>query len=81
MRRDQVCISQKGDVTLKHPLFPIKTADYLAPKISTALRKLARLGGFSICWRVGNTNITHFCFLEPILVFLTIVLLLLPRLV
>ena len=36
------------------PLFFVKTANYLAPKISTALHKLVRIGGFSICWRVGN---------------------------
>ena len=32
----------------------LSTADYLAPKISTALRKLVRIGGFSTCWKVGN---------------------------
>ena len=36
------------------PLFFVKTASYLAPKISTVLRKLVRIGGFSMCWRVGN---------------------------
>ena len=36
------------------PLFFIKTANYLAPKISTLLRKLVRIGGFNMCWRVGN---------------------------
>ena len=36
------------------PLFFIKTANYLAPKISTVLSKLVRIGGFSMCWRVGN---------------------------
>ena len=36
------------------PLFFVKTANYLAPKISTVLRKLVRIGGFSMCWRVGN---------------------------
>ena len=35
-------------------LFFIKTVNYLAPKISTVLRKLVRIGGFSMCWRVGN---------------------------
>ena len=35
------------------PLFFIKTANYLAPKISTVLHKLVRLGGFSMYWRVG----------------------------
>ena len=35
-------------------LFFIETANYLAPKISTVLRKLVRIGGFSMCWRVGN---------------------------
>ena len=32
----------------------IKTAGYLAPKISTVSRRLVRVGGFGICWRVGN---------------------------
>ena len=36
------------------PLFFVKTANYLAPKISTVLCKLVRIGGFSMCWRVGN---------------------------
>ena len=36
------------------PVFFIKTANYLAPKISTVLHKLVRMGGFSMCWRVGN---------------------------
>ena len=36
------------------PLFFIKTANYLAAKISTVLCKLVRIGGFSMCWRVGN---------------------------
>ena len=35
-------------------LFFVKTANYLAPKISTVLGKLVRIGGFSMCWRVGN---------------------------
>ena len=35
-------------------LFFVKTANYLAPKISTVLCKLVRIGGFSMCWRVGN---------------------------
>ena len=35
-------------------MFFIKTANYLAPKISTVLHKLVRIGGFSLCWRVGN---------------------------
>ena len=34
------------------PLFFVKTASYLAPKVSTVLRRLVRIGGFS--WRVGN---------------------------
>ena len=38
------------------PLFFIKTANYLASKISTVLRKLVRIGGFSMCWRVGNVT-------------------------
>ena len=33
------------------PTFFIKTANYLAPKIYTVLRKLVRIGGFSMCWR------------------------------
>ena len=36
------------------PLFFIETANYLAPKISSVLLKLVRVGGFSMCWRVGN---------------------------
>ena len=36
------------------PLFFVKTANYLAPKISTVLRKLVRIEGFTMCWRVGN---------------------------
>ena len=36
------------------PLFFVKTANYLAPKISILLHKLVRIGGFSMCWRVGN---------------------------
>ena len=36
------------------PLFFVKTTNYLAPKISTALHKLVRIGGFGMCWRVGN---------------------------
>ena len=36
------------------PLFFVKTASYLAPKISTVLRKFVRIGGFNMCWRVGN---------------------------
>ena len=35
------------------PLFFIKTANYLA----TVLRKLVRVGGFSMCWRVGNITL------------------------
>ena len=36
------------------PLFFVKTAYYLAPKFSTVLHKLVRIGGFSMCWRIGN---------------------------
>ena len=36
------------------PLLFVKSANYLAPKISTVLHKLVRIGGFSMCWRVGN---------------------------
>ena len=38
-------------------LFFIKTANYLAPKISTVLCKLVSIGGFSMCWRVGNITL------------------------
>ena len=31
------------------PLFFIKTANHVAPKISTVLRKVVRIGGFSMC--------------------------------
>ena len=36
------------------PLFFVKTANYIAQKISTVLCKLVRIEGFSMCWRVGN---------------------------
>ena len=36
------------------PLFFVKTANYLAPKVSIVLRKLVRIGGFSMCWRIAN---------------------------
>ena len=36
------------------PLFFVKTAHYLPPKIFTVLHKLVRIGCFSICWRVGS---------------------------
>ena len=36
------------------PLFFVKAATYLAPKISTVLCKLVRIRGFNMCWRVGN---------------------------
>ena len=39
------------------PLFFVKTANYLAPKISIVLHKLVRIGGFSMCWRVGNITL------------------------
>ena len=39
------------------PLFFVRTANYLAPKISTVLCKLTRIGGFSMCWRVGNITL------------------------
>ena len=38
------------------PLFFVKTANYLATKIATVLRKLDRIGGFSMCWKVGNVT-------------------------
>ena len=38
------------------PLFFIKTAHFLAPKISVIFRKLTRVSKFSLCWR--RTNIT-----------------------
>ena len=38
------------------PMFFIKTADFLAPKLSVILRKLARRGSFSACWRIGNVT-------------------------
>ena len=55
-------------------LFFIKTANYLAPKISTVLRKLVRIGGFRCA---GGLVISHrFVSLAMlILVLLTIVLL------
>ena len=39
------------------PLFFVKTASYLAPKISTVLHELVRIGGFSMCWRVVNITL------------------------
>ena len=39
-------------------LFFVKIAYYLAPKVSTVLRKLVRIGGFSMCWRWRVGNIT-----------------------
>ena len=38
------------------PLFFVKTANYLAPKMSTVQHKLVRIGGLSMYWRVGNTT-------------------------
>ena len=38
------------------PLFFVKMADFLAPKITTILRKLARTGQFSSCWRTGHIS-------------------------
>ena len=37
-----------------YPLFFVKTANYLAPKISAVSHKLIRIGGFSMCWMVDN---------------------------
>ena len=39
------------------PLFFVKTASYLFPKISPVLRKLVGIGGFSMCWRVANITL------------------------
>ena len=36
------------------PLFFIKTAHFLAPKIAVIFRKLSRVGKFSLCWRSAN---------------------------
>ena len=38
------------------PLFLKKAADVLSPKVAVILRKLARAGNFSLCWRVGNVS-------------------------
>ena len=38
------------------PLFFIKTAQYMAPKVSVLFRKLIRAGSFSLCWRNGNVT-------------------------
>ena len=38
-------------------VFFVRTASYLAPKISTVLHKLVRIGGFSMCWRMGNITL------------------------
>ena len=40
------------------PLFFIKTAHFLAPKIAVIFRKLARAGRFSLFWRTGNITPT-----------------------
>ena len=38
------------------PLFFIKTAGFMAPKISVVFRKLSRSGSFAPCWRFGNVT-------------------------
>ena len=54
------------------PLFFTKTANCLAPKISTVLCKLVRIGGVSMCWELVISH--QFLSLAlPILVPLTIV--------
>ena len=40
------------------PLFFIKTAHFLAPKIAVIFRKLTRVGKFSLCWRRANITAT-----------------------
>ena len=40
------------------PLFFIKTAHSLAPKIAVIFRKLTRVGEFSLCWRRANITST-----------------------
>ena len=40
------------------PLFFIKNADFLAPKIAVIFRKLVRAGKFSLSWRKGNITPT-----------------------
>ena len=40
------------------PLFFIKTAHFLAPKIAVIFRKLTRVGKFSLCWRRANITST-----------------------
>ena len=40
------------------PLFFIKTADILAPKIAVIFRKMTRAGKFSLLWRMGNITPT-----------------------
>ena len=40
------------------PLFFIKTAHFLAPKIAVIFRKLAKAGSFSVFWRNGNITPT-----------------------
>ena len=41
------------------PLFFIKTAHFLAPKIAVIFRKLTRVGKFSLCWRRANITSTY----------------------
>ena len=40
------------------PLFFVKTAHFLAPRIAVIFRKLTRVGGFSLFWRTGNITPT-----------------------
>ena len=40
------------------PLFFIKTAHFLAPKIAVIFRKLTRVGKFSLCWTRANITST-----------------------
>ena len=40
------------------PLFLIKTAHFLAPKIAVIFRKLTRVSKFSLCWRRANITTT-----------------------
>ena len=39
------------------PLFPKRTADALAPRLSVVFRQLVLLGSFPACWRQANVTL------------------------
>ena len=44
------------DLLRMFPLFPKRTADVLAPRLSVVFRRLLRLGSFPACWRQANVS-------------------------